>query len=58
MDIKEAKLEAKKAGLFFAIEALTNRLENDITEPQERKGYAAEIARLTKALQATYSKGN
>jgi hypothetical protein len=57
MNLKQAKLEAKRAGLIFALEALENRFYNDLTSEVETKAYAYEIARLKAALNALYKGG-
>lgn len=38
--------EAKLTALYFAIEGLQNRLDNDITDRKEQQAYQREIARL------------
>lgn len=50
MDKAQAKREAKTAGLYMAIEGLTNRLENDITDAVEAQAYQQEINRLIAQL--------
>lgn len=58
MELKELKLEAKRAGLMFALEALENRFHNDLTGELELKAYAHEIARLKAALVKLYKGAN
>lgn len=50
MTKQEATKEAKAAGLYFAIEGLTNRLEGDIVDEIEICSYKMEIERLSVQL--------